>query len=256
MKKTLLFSILILYSQLIWAQVTLPHYDGINYTIGQGLQTQTSWTSLNSGDDLLITSGSLSYAGLASSIANKVSFDGAGIDAAKLFTQQTSGTVYYSFLLNVTALGSLNTTGSYFTGFTEGTGTTFGSTIWLRSDGSGYDIGINPRTTAANTIWTAGTTSINTALLIIISYQMVAGTTNDIVKLWINPTSGSSEPVATLSATNTLTDLANVNRILIRQDATTTTPFVEMDELKIGTTWADVTPSNIISLQQNLLLLQ
>jgi hypothetical protein len=226
----------------VWGQATLPHLDAINYTVGQGLQTQTGWTSLNSGDALLIASGSLSYSGLEASSANKVTFDAAGIDAAKLFTQQTSGTVYYSFLLNVTTLGSLNATGGYFTGLNEGTGTTFGGTVWTRLDGTGYDIGINPRTTAANTVWSSGTTSINTTILVVISYQIVSGTTNDIVKMWINPTPGSTEPAPTLSATNTLTDLANLNRILIRQDGTTATPFIEMDELRVGSTWASVTP--------------
>jgi hypothetical protein len=109
-----------------WGQVTLPHHDPINYTVGQGLQTQTGWTTLNSGDALLISSGNLTYTGLGASSGNKVTFDGTGIDAAKLFTQQTSGTVYYSFLLNISSLGSLNSSGSYFTSFNEGTGTTFG----------------------------------------------------------------------------------------------------------------------------------
>jgi hypothetical protein len=83
----------------VQGQVTLPHYDGINYTVGQGLQSQTDWTSLNTGDDLLISSGNLSYSGMPASTGNKVTFDAAGIDASKSFTQQTSGTVYYSFLL-------------------------------------------------------------------------------------------------------------------------------------------------------------
>ena len=82
------------------AQVTLPHYDGLNYTVGSGLQTQTNWTSLNSGDNLQITSGSLSYTGMPASTGNKVAFDGTGIDASKAFTQQTSGTVYFSFLVS------------------------------------------------------------------------------------------------------------------------------------------------------------
>lgn len=228
------------------AQVTLPHLDAINYTAGQSLQTQSGWTALTGTDDLLITSGSLSYSGLEASSGNKLSFDGAGMDATKLFTQQGVGTTtYYSFLLNVSALGSLNATGGYFIGFAESTAsTTYGGTVWLKADGVGYDIGLNTRTTVANTVWTSGTTAINTTVLVVVSYQVVSGTGNDIVRLWINPTPGVAEPAATLTATNTGgTDLANVNRILIRQDSTTTTPFVQMDEIRIGTDWASVTPS-------------
>ncbi|MDP2400745.1 MAG: hypothetical protein Q8M66_02090, partial [Actinomycetota bacterium] len=233
---------LLLVANLGRGQVTLPHYDGINYTAGQALQTQTGWTLLNTGDDLLIASGNLTYSGLEASTGNKVTFDAAGIDASKAFTQQTSGTVYYSFLLNVTALGSLNTTGGYFTGYVEGATTNYGCSVWTRLDGTGYDIGINPRTTAANTVWSSGTTSLNTTLFIVVSYQIVAGTLNDIVRLWINPTPGAAEPAATLTATNSGTDLANVNRILIRQDGTAATPFIQMDELRVGTSWASVTP--------------
>jgi hypothetical protein len=245
LKLTAILFTLLLISGLSWGQVSLPHFDPINYTVGQGLQTQTGWTSLNSGDALLIASGNLTYAGLPASTGNKVTYDGAGIDAAKLFTQQTSGTVYYSFLLNITSLGTLNTTGGYFTGFNEGTSTLYGATVWTRKDvgGTGYNIGINPRTTAANTVWVAGVQSLNSTLLVVISYQMISSTGNDIVKIWINPTPGASEPTANATATNTGgIDLLNVNRILIRQDGTSATPFIEMDELRIGTNWSDVAP--------------
>ena len=229
------------------AQVTLPHLESINYaTGGSGLQAQTGWTVLNTGDDLLISAGNLSYSGMPASIGNKVTFDGAGIDGAKLFTQQTSGTVYYSFLLNVTALGTLNTTGGYFSGFSEGTTTTFGATIWTRRDvnTTGYNIGINPRTTTGLASWSPALT-VNTTYLIVVSYQMVAGTINDIVKIWVNPAIGGSEPAATATATNSgiTADLVNLNRIILRQDANSATPSIQMDELRIGTNWPSVTPS-------------
>lgn len=246
MKKIFLLLILIFgLSYLGWGQVALPHLDPLNYTVGENLAAQTDWTSMNSGDDLLIAPGNLSYSDLPASSGNMVSFDGSGIDAAKQFTQQISGTTYHSFLLNVANLGSLNTTGGYFEGFSEGTSNTFGATVWLRKDagGVGYNIGINPRTTAGNTSWVSGVQSVNTTLFVVFSYQIVAGVSNDVVKIWINPTPGGSEPSASATATNALTDLTNVNRILVRQDGATATPFIEMDELRIATTWAGVAPS-------------
>lgn len=243
MRKVYFFVSLLLTQYFSYGQVSLPHLDPVNYTVGQGLQTQPGWTTINTGDDLLIASGSLAYSGLEASTGNKITFSGAGIDAAKSFIQQTSGTVYYSFILNVTSLGSLNLAGGYFTGFTESANTSFGATVWTRLDGAGYDIGINPRTTPANTVWSSGTTAINNIVFIVVSYQIVAGSGNDVVRLWLNPTPGSSEPAATLSATNTGTDLGNLNRILIRQDDASATPSIEMDELRIGTTWASVTPA-------------
>jgi hypothetical protein len=224
-------------------QATLPHLEPMNYTAAAALQTQTGWTAVNSGDDIVVASGSLSYSGLPASTGNKVTYAGTGIDAAKLFTQQTSGTVYASFIINVAALGSLNATGGYTLALNEGTGTNYGATVWLRADGTGFDIGVNPRTTAANTQWSTGTQTVGTPLFVVISYQMVSGTLNDVVKMWINPALGGSEPTATLSATNGLTDLANVNRFFIRQDAAASTPSVELDEVRIATSWASVTPA-------------
>ncbi|MCX6305859.1 MAG: T9SS type A sorting domain-containing protein [Bacteroidetes bacterium] len=252
MKKYLvLFILAIGISILGFGQVTLPHYDALNYTPGLSLSSQANWTKLNSGDSLLIASGNLTYPNLAASSGNKLTFDAAGVDAAKLFTQQTAGTVYFSFIMKITALGSLNTTGGYFGGFTEGTTTTFGATIWSRSDGAGFDLGINPRTTAANTVWSAGTTALNSTMLVVIAYKIETGASNDSVKMWINPdaaTFGGTAPAPTVVAKNaTLADLANVNRILIRQDGTSATPFIEMDEFRIGTAWADVTPTGTIT---------
>jgi hypothetical protein len=225
-------------------QATLPHLEPMNYTAAATLQTQTGWTAVNTtGDDIVVASGSLSYSGLPASTGNKVTYAGAGIDAAKLFTQQTSGTVYASFIINVAALGSMNATGGYTLALNEGTGTSYGATVWLRTDGTGFDIGVNPRTTATNTQWSTGTQTVGTPLFVVISYQIVSGTANDVVKMWINPALGGSEPTATLSATNGLTDLANVNRFFIRQDAPASTPSVELDEVRIATSWASVTPA-------------
>jgi hypothetical protein len=241
---TKLVLIIFFFSITAFSQITLPHYDSFNYTVGQGLQTQTGWNSLNSGDDLLITSGNLSYSEFAAPSGNKVSFDGAGIDATKEFTQQTNGTVYYSFLLNIKSLGSLSTTGGYFAGFIQTTTSNFGATVWLKRFGSGFTIGLNPRSTG-NTIWSNDTLKINKTYFVVASYEFVSGATNDIVKLWLNPSSASfglTEPSPTLSATNTGTELNSLDQILVRQDSNTETPFIELDELRIGTTWADVTP--------------
>jgi hypothetical protein len=232
--------------------VNLPHTDSFTQTAGTFLvstnQTAEGWSNLNTGDGISIASGNLTFSGLPASVGNKIAFDGAGMDAAKLFTKQTNGTVYWSFLLNIPSLGSLNTTGGYIAGFTEGTSSTFGATVWARQDGTGYDLGINPRTTAANTQWTTGTTTTNTTLFVVISYELVSATGNDVVKMWINPALNGTVPEPTLTATNTGgTDLADLSRIFLRQDGGTATPFVEMDEFRISTLWADAVPAASIA---------
>lgn len=229
------------------AQVTLPHYEGFDYNVGDSLPMH-GWIGYNSGDQILVTAGSLSYSGLLASVGNKVSFDGLGRDFQMTVASQTAGTVYMSFIMQVTALGSLNATGGYFTGFGSSS-TTFGSTVWLKLTGSGYSIGINPRTTTANTVFDATEIALNTPVFVVVSYEFVTGATNDIAKIWINPSASSfggvTVPTPTLTAANTIADLTEIERIFLRQDSDTETPFVDVDEIRLGTAWADVTPTGV-----------
>jgi hypothetical protein len=135
----------------------------------------------------------------------------------------------------------------------QGTSSSFGGTLWLNKvSESTFNIGVNPRTTAANTVYSTGPYNTNTTYLVVISYTFNDGTANDIVKLWINPSSlGATEPTASATATNAGTDLTSVGRLLIRQGSATDTPNVELDEFRIGTTWAEVTPQNSANVNEN-----
>ncbi|HWR31887.1 MAG TPA: hypothetical protein VN451_00060, partial [Chitinophagaceae bacterium] len=59
-------------------------YEPFNYTPDpvNGIYTQSAgvWVRINSGDSILVTSGSLTYPGLPASSGNKVSYDGTGSD--------------------------------------------------------------------------------------------------------------------------------------------------------------------------------
>lgn len=239
-------ALMLVFNLSAWSQVTLPYLDAMDYVTGKTLNVQPTWANANTGDSLFITSGSLSYTGLAASTGNKVAFEGIGLDAFLLFTDQIDTTVYFSFLMNVSSLGTLNATGGYFSGFSSNT-TTFGATVWSRLDAGavGYNVGINPRTTTANTSWSPIVLNTNSTVLVVIAYEMVTGAANDTVKMWINPTPGSTLPTEDLKVLNTGTDLTAVNRVFIRQDSSIETPFTEMDEFRIGLTWEDVTPADI-----------
>jgi hypothetical protein len=234
--------------------ITEPFNYTAHVTDGLAKQSANVWNALNTGDSILIASGNLSYSGLSTSTGNKVTYGGAGTDYWRSFTNQTTGTVYCSFLLNITSLGSINTTGGYTVGFFDGTTTTtIGSTVWIRLSGtSNFNIGLNARTSAANTVWLPNTLNINTTYLIVMSYQYVTGTTNDVMKLWLNPASssfGSTEGTSDGTATNTASaDLTSIQRVFLRQDATTATPgALEIDELRVGTSWASVTAASASS---------
>jgi hypothetical protein len=107
-------------------------------------------------------------------------------------------------------------------------------------------------------IYTAGDTNTATfgqTNFVVMKYTFVPGAANDTVALWVNPTSssfGGSEPAPTpndVAATNATGFNADASTGLgffqIRGGSGTTAGILLMDNVRIGSTWADVTPTCI-----------
>lgn len=254
------FIVLLCTGQEVSAQVTLPHYDGLDYTVGQSLPSQTAggWLLNQSATtDMLITAGSLNYTGLATSTGNKVAFIGGGEDAIKVFTQTSSGKVYYSYLLNITDVANL--TSGYFAGILPNSAATstaapgsgsIAATVWVKPSANAgfFNIGFSARanqttvgTTASSLQYSTTDFPLNTPILVVVSYEMIAGSGNDVCNMWVNPVPGSPEPAYSFTASPS-TDIADVSGFFIKQNGNTSTPGAEMDEIRFGLTWADVTP--------------
>jgi hypothetical protein len=222
----------------------LPYYDSFNYTVGSSLGTLQTWTNVNSGDNITTTTGSLTYTGLTTA-GNSVSFAADGIDCFSPITSTNSGTVYYSFLMNIGSMtGVTDTNGGYFAGIGENS-TTLGATLWTkRVDDTNFNLGIEVRT-ATTTNTTYSTTSYQTGqtYFVVVGYTFNTATAaDDVVSLWVNPTVNAAMPTATLTDSHAATDLLNASTFFLRQDSATETPTVQVDELRIGTAWADVVP--------------
>ncbi len=197
-----------------------------------------------------VTSGSLTYSGYAASgIGNKVVIvPGSAEDAYTQFATQTSGTVYAAFLVNFTTTTGMtantSTTGDYSFAFIPSTSTSaLDARVSVRvgSVAGTYNLGL--RATSTNTASTFKSTDYATGgtHLIVISYQFVAGTTNDVMNMWIDPAIGGSEPVADLTQTGLATDLADVARFVLRQG--TNSVNAEVDGIRVGTSWGSVAGS-------------
>lgn len=249
-----LFGIGSLSITLALGQVTLPHYEAFDYPVGSALQTQTGWAAANSGDDLLIASGNLSIPGLQAPTGNKLTFGGDGIDALKAITSQNSGTIYMSFILKVNDVSAATSAdGGYFIGFANNN-TTFGGTVWLKKDNANFTIGVAPRTTVSTIAYSPTLYQVNSEIFIVVAYKFNASSANDEAMLWINPASGSfgsgTAPAPLLSVTNTGgTDLSSIGYFFVRQKSTTETPIVEMDEIRVALSWAEVTPAGAADTQ-------
>lgn len=244
-------------SLMVWnANAQLPLHEPFNYTpdpvLGLWTQSSATWLRINSGDSVLVTSGSLSYPGLPASTGNKIAFDGGGSDYYRVAATSpvTTGSVYYSFILNVSALGSLGTTGGYFTGLLQTASTSaFGATVWTRlsTTAGKFNVGISTRSNSAVS-WLAADLDPGTSYFVVAAYDIISGTANDVARIWLNTAAiGGAEPAPdATAATGTDLGATGVERIFIRQDNTTNTPFIEFDELRVGTSWADVTPSGTV----------
>src|SRR5437868_14978816 len=246
MKKIYFLFVLTMLSFSGFSQLLTEEFNSTpDNTLGLETHSGGAWIHVNTGDSILVTSGSLTYPGLATSAGNKVAFDGAGTDYYTNFTSQTTGSVYRSFILNVSALGGMTTTGGYFNGFIQsGSTTAFGGTVWARlsTTAGKFNIGISTRSNSVVT-WLPTDFTPGTPVFVVAAYDFNAGTGDDVARVWVNTANiGGSEPAADATAAPG-TDMTSCARVLLRQDAATTTPFIEYDELRVGTTWAQVTPS-------------
>lgn len=170
------------------------------------------------------------------------------------YTDQNSGTatsIYYSFLLDTTVVPSAST---YLTALNSGIATPNGSSDELQVDVApatgGYEVGL--RTPGKSvTLDTATVLSLNTTYLVVAEYTFGAPGS---ASLFLDPVPGGSQPTAavTLAGNGSVTDIDDVG--FKAQTAGTTGTFL-MDNILIGTTWADVTPQAVPEPQSYTLLL-
>ena len=62
---------------------------------------------------------------------------------------------------------------------------------------------------------------------------------------------GTTPPAPTLTITNGGTDLTDIDRIFVRQDSPSETPYIDMDEIRVNTNWTDVTTIKINKIFDN-----
>lgn len=243
----------------------LPFYEPFNESVGSLSGSNIrNWIAATTYAN--VVTSPLAYTGLwTTPNSNSVSYGGnisETVASQKTgFTQQTSGTVYASSIIKVTSLPDAtsfmykynfsfyNAAGTYagcvnlFPDPADATNKFF---IGVCKKNNNSYTGTAPYTTANTAItWSASSYSINTPILLVMGYDLT--TAGEVMNLWINPDQstfgGGSAPTATLSdavTASTLTTGKNLIGFLFRTGAVS--PGMNMDELRIGTSWADVTP--------------
>jgi hypothetical protein len=193
---------------------------------------------------------SLYYAGLEASSGNRLSFSAGNSEDVNKSITGITGVGYYSFLLNVPSTTGLSTTGEYFTGFGSTTGasvTIFSPRVFIKSGTTAntFQLGVL-NTTGGTPAPTANYSSefpVGTTVLVVIKLE--ASVSPIQASVFINPTPGDVEPTASVASsagTNTFNSFAS---IFLRQAGTASagTGNIQLDELRVGSTWASVTPA-------------
>lgn len=220
--------------------------EDFNYTTGT-LLTANGWTATSGTgtNNLTVNATGLTYSGSPSSgVGFGVNMTTSGQDVAKTFTAINSGSIYNSFFLNVSAAQA---TGDYMEGLMTGTtgSPAFALRVYIRSSGAGFVIGCSKGGAAAT--YDATVRSFGTVYLVVAKYTYNTGnTTDDVVSLWIEPGLGGAEGVPTITNGVGSADAAaaGITGTFIRQGTAGSASTQEIDGIRTGVTWAEVTPSS------------
>jgi hypothetical protein len=224
--------------------LSLPLYENFDYTVGTSLASTQRWSNTNSGDTVDVVSGSLTYANYPSS-ANAVSYSGAGSDPFTRFTTTTAGTVYTSFLLNVTDMGTITDLAENVVAAVTGDApSTFRLRLFFKRNGTQYQLGCTAATTTTAATFDPTLLNTGTVVAVVIGYDFTANQ----LKMWLNPDFSTFTNATPASITETptvtppATSLANLGGFLLRQD--TNTPAITFDELRIAETTTQLLSSS------------
>jgi hypothetical protein len=223
------------------ANATLLFYEGFDYGATDSLLTTatSNWTLTSGTDSANYLSTGLSYGNLVTSggAAQSVNswgtrdydYDFADID----ISGETD--IWLSMLIAVPTAVGLNTSAEF--GITMVRNSWGGTVEYEAGKGWGNDTSLVSSRLTPNSLNGAeyGATSTETMLIV---YHFASGSAGEV---WVNPTIGGSAPTAGTGQTLTdsdnagLTAIYNANLTFLGEDMT-------FDELRIGTTFADIAP--------------
>lgn len=205
-----------------------------NTADGVGAATWSAHSGGTSSTQVGYITTSLSMTNYPSTgVGGSATIAGSGEDINATFADQTSGTVYLSALVEISAVSD----GSYFFHVKDGGTSNLRGRVGAKTDGTGgilFGIG------ASSSSLTYGATSfaLNTTYLIVASYNIDSGVSNLYVLTAVSPT----EP-GTPEATNTGTLGNNILAVAMREGTTSgagTTPDAIIDGVRVATDWAGI----------------
>ncbi len=254
-------SLILIFSQNTYSQLLFD--ENFDYPAGDSI-TQHNWVAHSGSTNMVIVSPGLTYTGYPSSgIGNALKMDTVGVsgmDVNRNFTADSIGSVYASYLVNVSYASS---TGDYY--FHLGNtvlGNVFRAKMFIKDDNGNVSFGISK---GANTgTYAAGTYQYNTTYLIVVKYTFLTGSsTDDEVSMFVftSPTLPATEPSTPTVGPLTdagQSDLGNAGTVALRQGTQANRPICLIDGIRITESWGSIVPvvnlstvAGAFSLSQN-----
>jgi hypothetical protein len=224
------------------ARASLLACEEFRYTSGATLNGSggTGWSGAWSGGSFVVASAGLSDSPL-STLGLAAEFSSALLPLTSSVTRSlsaslgsTTATRWVSFLLKPDR-----------TGLTDGIGLTIGNSgggqVYVGYTGTNYTMS-NSGSGGGTTVNTAGAAS-GTAALIVVKIRFAASG-KDTVTYFLNPTPGLSSPDVSESSAKEDVDLGTFTDFAVSaQQGLLLTNHAQLDEIRIGTSYADVSPS-------------
>lgn len=235
--------------------------ENFDYPVGN-LYGQGNWLWYGSQDaaPVQVVDTALTLAGYQPTAAGKAARLGntaSGQDVMLKFADQpiTSGAVYTAALINVK---SVTDDDVYFLSYIapgkagvqdKRTASEIGRLLAVASSEGKYKLKIS-RNSSTQFEVTSDEYELGKTYLVVLMYQLVDGTKNDIIKLWVNPADKAQEPAATAAitdmTTHTSADANRLQAVELRQGSSSslTGPQVVVDAMRIASSWADLFDSS------------
>ncbi|HSU57084.1 MAG TPA: hypothetical protein VLT36_23790 [Candidatus Dormibacteraeota bacterium] len=223
-------------------------YEPFSYSAGAALDGQGSWYLTGTTSMGTIEAGNLDVSGLAGSGGNRYTWP-SGNDSVRVpLDPVTNGAVYFSFALRIDQIGSF-TGHDTFTGLTLGTATTYFPKIdAVCNSSNAYQLGIYKNSGTNFGSVASPTFTTNDTVFVVARYTFNTGSSSDdTCDLWLNPSAATfgagTAPTPTLAAIGAgAADIAGLDRLTWRGTSTSAQKKT-VDELRLGSTWASVTPT-------------
>jgi len=223
--------------------------EGFNYTPGTGLASKVNpgnsvaWTGGNTSE-LQIGSSPLAYTGLQLLTGNDLVYtsSGSGSTSYNTYSAVTSGSIYFSFLIDCTTLPTAN---NYIMALNPGINTPGGSSdalsTYVGASGTGWKIGVRTTGGGSGAVYSSALT-LGTTYFVVEELTLGSAPT---VNLYVDPTPGGSQPGTPTATQSTATAINSVADVGFKIQSATTTGNFDIGNLLIAPDWADVTPQAV-----------